>query len=110
MGVISKIVLCAAIVGCSEQFLFPDRRQHAQTRKLSHHHHHHHHHHHSTEQEHINEIETGFPPMSNNSLCENGKDFCSEPIVYPTRAIAKALNKQKSSVKSMFDKNIPTIQ
>jgi len=107
MGCTSKIVICAAIVTCTEQFLFPDRLQHAWTRKLSPRTSH------SVlshavqypEPEIDNEIGNSFHPMMNNSLCENGYDFCSEPIVYPVQAIAKALNKQKSSVLSMFDKN-----
>jgi len=38
------------------------------------------------------------------SVCRNDTDFCSDPIVYPTKAISRALRKQKRAMKSMFDK------
>jgi len=39
-------------------------------------------------------------------VCGNGTDFCSDPIVYPSKAIRKALRKQKRVIKSMFDTDL----
>jgi len=39
-------------------------------------------------------------------VCGNGTDFCSDPIVYPSKAIRKALRKQKRVMKSMFDTDL----
>jgi len=39
-------------------------------------------------------------------VCGNGTDFCSDPITYPSKAIRKALRKQKRVIKSMFDTDL----
>ena len=39
-------------------------------------------------------------------VCGNGTDFCSDPIAYPSKAIRKALRKQKRVIKSMFDTDL----
>merc|ERR1719206_1013481 len=39
-------------------------------------------------------------------VCGNGTDFCSDPIAYPSKAIRKALRKQKRLIKSMFDTDL----
>jgi len=39
-------------------------------------------------------------------VCGNGTDFCSDPVAYPSKAIRKALRKQKRVIKSMFDTDL----
>lgn len=39
-------------------------------------------------------------------VCGNGTDFCANPIAYPSKAIRKALRKQKRVIKSMFDTDL----
>ena len=122
MGVIVKtLVYTTLIVSCSEQFVFPDRLGHAWNRKLSP----------SvlsrTEFQNrragdeinypdmeqvnvINDERSNRKYLNTNIYCETGDDYCSEPLVYPSSDIAKALSTQKSVVKSMFDTSLPKIQ
>lgn len=44
--------------------------------------------------------------IEDQTICENGTDYCTEPLRYPSREIRKALRKQKRIIKSMFDHDL----
>jgi hypothetical protein len=96
----SRIVIISVLIASPQGFLFPERLKNAWKGKLAPRHHNHMPggtsmwHYPGTEQR--NEIQ------QSSELCE-GASFCAEPRVYPTRAVATAVSKQREATRAMFD-------
>ena len=114
MYLLVKLVLGAAIVSSSDQFVFPENDQQKESnlvigqditslgrdgqRVLG-------------ELINTNEVIQDKSGSSMNIIddqyfCQNGTQFCTDPVTYPSKAIRKALRKQKRIMNSMFDKDL----
>jgi len=114
MYLLVKLVLGAMIVRLSDQFVFPENDQQEERKLISGHD--------ITsigrdgqrvigELMKTNEViqdksDSSMNLIDDQYFCQNGTQFCTDPVTYPSKAIRKALRKQKRIINSMFDKDL----
>ena len=110
-SIVHLLVFSAVLLRCSEQFVFPDNVHHEVTERIL-----------TSEGNttqlgrdsqavidknlHTDPLNQDMNIIEDQTICENGTDYCTEPLRYPSREIRKAFRKQKRIIKSMFDNDL----